>query len=92
MTDEHGVGPASQRLVERDGVHAERARLVEAVGGYLRRRITPLERSHGPVAGLRQLDEEVAPGVGGVGEAVEAEGQRPVAATKHPELDAVGPH
>jgi hypothetical protein len=66
--------------------------LVEAVGGYLCGRIAPLERSHGAMAGLPQLDEEVAPGVGRVGEAVKAEGQRAVATGQQPELDAVGPH
>ena len=83
---------AAERVVEGVDVAGQRADLVETVGRDGGGRVRPEERGHRVVAGLAQGGQEVAPRVGGVGEPVEAEGQRAVRRTGFEvgELDAVG--
>ena len=90
VTDEHGALVTTERVVQRDGVHAQRPRLEDAVIGYPGGRIPSLEGGHRSEAGIGQERKEVAPGVGRIGEAVEAQGEGTVSAREVVELDAVG--
>ncbi len=93
MTDEHGVAPAAESLVQGAGVESQGPGVVAAVLGDRGRGVPPEERGHGVEAGVGQTGQEMAPGVGGVGEAVEAQGQWTVvrARLEIGELGAVGP-
>ncbi len=92
MADEDRVAAAAQRLVQGAGVERERALVVAPVGRDPRGGVTAQVRSHRVVSGFGEPGEQVPPGVGGVGEPVEAESQRPVrgAFAEVGELDAVG--
>ena len=94
VPDDHGVPVATEGLVESAGVEGERSGVVAAVLGHRRGRVPAQVGRHGAVPGVGQAGEQVAPGVGGVREAVQAQGQRPVlrAFAQAGELDAVGLH
>jgi hypothetical protein len=90
VSDEHGAVVAAERLVQRVGVGRDGARLVQAVVGDRGRRVAAQERGHHAEAGRSQLRHEVAPRVGGVGKAVEQQGQRPRAFLEVAELQSGG--
>ena len=94
VTDDDGVARAPERLVEQVGVTGQGADLVAAVGGNGGGGVAPQERRHGMEAGSGELGEQESPGMGGVGKAVEAQGQRPVgrALLEVGELHAVRRH
>ena len=76
VADQHGVGVAAERVVQRVRVDAQRARLVAAPGVERGRRVAAVERRHGPVAGCGEVGQEVPPGPRAVGVAVQAQGER----------------
>ena len=78
VPDQDGVVAAAEGLVQGVGVPHQGTHLVAPVGRERGRRVAPQERRHGVVAGRGQLGEQIAPGVRGVGEAVQAQGERPV--------------
>ncbi len=78
VADQDGVVAAAEDLVQRVGVLHQGAHLVAPVGRQRRRGVAPQERRHGPVTRGRQFRKEIAPGMCRVGEAVQAEGERPV--------------
>ncbi len=78
--DEHGALVPAECFVQSDRVGGHGAGVdVVAVGRNLRRRESPVERGHRPVAGLGQLGEEIAVGPGRVRESVQAQRQRSLA-------------
>ena len=68
---------SSVRSVQRVGIADDRTELVVAVGRQLGRCVATQEGGHGVEAGPGQLRQQVTPGVGRVGEPVEAQGQGP---------------
>ena len=78
VADEHRVLAATERLVQRVGVLDDRADLVAAVRGHLRGCVAAQEGRHRPEPCGRELGQQIAPGVCGVGEPVQAQCQRPV--------------
>jgi hypothetical protein len=77
MSDQHGPLIAAQHLVQGDRIGGQRAHRVAAVCWNCRRRVAALERRDRAEAGCRQVGQQVAPCVRGIGEAVQAQGQRP---------------
>ena len=74
-----------------DRVSDQCARLEVPIGRHRCRRVAPLERCHRSVAGSGELGEKVSPAPCGVGEAVEAQRQRPiVAAGQVGDVESVG--
>ena len=73
-----------------DGVGNEGAEPVLAVGRQAAWGVAPHERSHRAETAGRERRQQVTPGVGGVGKAVQAESQWALAGLEEGELDAVG--
>ena len=92
VADEHRVVGPAQGCVELAGVDGQGPGVVAAVGRDRGGRIPPHERGHGVEPGIGQAGQEIAPGMGGVGEAVQAQGQRAVArpVLEVGEVDAIG--
>ena len=92
MADQHRVLAAAEGFVKCAGVGTERSGLVAAVRRDLRRGVSAHPRSHRPVALGGQGRQQVAPGVSGVGEPVQAQRKRPVSGPfcEICELHAVG--
>ena len=78
VADDDGVATAPEDLVQRIGVLHQRSDLIAPVGRNGGRGVAALERRHGPEARRRQFGQQVAPRVRRIGEAVQAEGERPV--------------
>jgi len=83
---------ASQLRVKGDGVGGQHSPLVAPVRRRTGGVITPHERSDRPEPSLAQHGEQAVPGVGAVGEPVQAEGERPVVGPglEYREVDPVG--
>ena len=80
-----GIGPKSLDQVQ--GVPAEYGRLISPVSRDGCRSVTTHEGRNGSVSGVGELREKIAIGVGIIGEAVEAEDERPA-----PRLDIAEVH
>ncbi len=88
VSDQHGAIIATERLEQRHGIPCQ-CRAVTAVCCQPRRRVAAHERRDGAVTAVGEGRHEVAPGVGGVGESVQEEHERPLAELQCGELDAV---
>ena len=88
MADEDcGLGPKCLDQVQ--GVPAKNGRLISSVSRDRCGSITPHEGRNGSVAGVGELREKIAIGVGVVGEAVEAQDKRPAPSLDVAEVDRI---
>ena len=92
MADEHGVAIAIQGLVQGDGIGDQRAEPIAGVVGDCCRCVAAQERRDPMKAHLGQRGQQVPPGVGAVGEAVQAQRQRARSGLQQPNLKPVRPH
>ena len=88
MADEDsGIGPQSLDQVQ--GVPAKHGRLISSVSGDGCWSVTPHEGRNGSIAGVGELREKITIGVGVVGEAVEAQDDRPASRLDVAEVDRI---
>lgn len=78
MPDEHGIAITIENLVQGDGIDDQGADPVTGVVRDRGRGIAAQDRRHRVKARLGQHGQQMPLGVGAVGEAVEAQRQRPV--------------
>jgi hypothetical protein len=90
VPDQDSVLPALERVMERIRIGDLRAEAVAAVLRHGRRGVAAHERRDRMEAGIREHGQQMPPGVGGIRETMQAEGERPGARLQDGEVDAVG--
>jgi hypothetical protein len=89
VADQHRLAVASQDPVQGDRVGDQRADAVAGVVGDRGRRVAALERRDRVEPGIGQRGQQVPPGVGAVGKAVQAQRQRAGPGLQQPEFKPI---